>query len=228
MALYPLGRRHGDVFEFGRSDGDESHLDPRRPGIAGLALYSGWLLLVCHHGPDFDFIKVLDFGLVGLRNDSGGQEGDLTVAGMPGGTPAYLAPEQARSRTDIDGRVDIYALGCVGYWLLTGRRVFEGDTPLELILDHLQKEPVPPSKVTEIEIPRGLEQVILACLEKDPADRPHSARELDDLLSRSVPNDAWGAEEAKDWWTLHEQELLNTMVDTERLSSSPHSLLIPD
>ncbi len=85
---------------------------------------------------------------------------------------------------------------------------------------------MPPSKITEVEIPKGLEQVILSCLEKDAADRPQSAWELDELLSRSVPNNAWSAEKAKDWWTLHQPELVSTMLDSERLSASPQSLLI--
>ena len=123
-----------------------------------------------------DFVKVLDFGLV--RRIDGPSEESLTgAAGMTPGTPAYMAPEMAQDRA-LDGRADIYSLGCVAYYLLTGRLVFEGDTPLQTILKHLQQEPEPPSRVTDRPIPPALDEAILACLAKRPEDRPPSAAEL--------------------------------------------------
>ena len=130
-----------------------------------------------------DFVKVLDFGLV--RSFDGPSEESLTgAAGMTPGTPAYMAPEMASERT-VDGRADIYSLGCVAYYLLTGRLVFEGDTPLQTILKHLQQDPAPPSRVTDRPIPRALEELVLACLAKRPEDRPPSAAVLSHRLAEA-------------------------------------------
>jgi len=127
-----------------------------------------------------DFVKVLDFGLV--RSVEGPSEESLTgAAGMTPGTPAYMAPEMANERT-VDGRADIYSLGCVAYYLLTGRLVFQGDTPLQTILKHLQQEPEPPSLVSRRPIPPALEELVLACLAKRPEDRPPSAAVLSHRL----------------------------------------------
>ncbi len=128
-----------------------------------------------------DFVKVLDFGLV--RSMSGPSQESLTdAAGMTPGTPAYMAPELAHDRT-VDGRADLYSLGCVGYYLLTGRLVFEGDTPLQTILQHLQQEPVPPSARATQPIPSELEALVLECLAKRPDARPRSAAEVRQRLA---------------------------------------------
>jgi hypothetical protein len=129
-----------------------------------------------------DFVKVLDFGLV--RSFDGPSEESLTgAAGMTPGTPAYMAPEMAHDRT-VDGRADIYSLGCVAYYLLTGRLVFQGDNPLQTILKHLQQPPEPPSGVTDRPIPPALEELVLACLAKRPEDRPPSAAVLSQRLAQ--------------------------------------------
>jgi eukaryotic-like serine/threonine-protein kinase len=123
-----------------------------------------------------DFVKVLDFGLV--RSMAGPSQESLTdAAGMTPGTPAYMAPELAHDRV-VDGRADLYSLGCVAYYLLTGRLVFEGDTPLQTILQHLQQAPVPPSSRTSQPVPPELEALVLECLAKRPDDRPASAAEV--------------------------------------------------
>ena len=129
-----------------------------------------------------DFVKVLDFGLV--RSFEGPSEESLTgAAGMTPGTPAYMAPEMAHDRT-VDGRADIYSLGCVAYYLLTGRLVFEGDTPLQTILKHLQQPPEPPSRISEQLLPPALDEVVLACLAKRPEDRPTGAAVLSQRLAQ--------------------------------------------
>ena len=107
-----------------------------------------------------DFVKVLDFGLV--RSIAGPSEESLTgAAGITPGTPAYMAPEMAHDRA-VDGRADLYSLGCVAYYLLTGHLVFEGETPLQTILKHLQQPPEPPSSRTDRPIPAELETLVLA------------------------------------------------------------------
>jgi eukaryotic-like serine/threonine-protein kinase len=127
-------------------------------------------------GREPDFVKVLDFGLV-KSVEGAGEDPLATVAGMTLGTPAYMAPEMVQSET-IDGRADLYSLGCVAYFLLTGQLVFQGDTAIQTMFMHLQQEPVPPSQRTENPIPPALERLILACLAKQPEDRPAGAADL--------------------------------------------------
>ncbi len=160
-------------------------------------------IYTCRLGFDYDFVKVLDFGLV--KSSRGLEAGatELTAEGVATGTPAFMAPEMALGKSDIDGRVDIYGLGCVGYWLLTGQRVFDEDSPLATVVAHVQDKPVPPSRRSELPIPPSLEEIILACLEKDPADRPASAADLDGLLAGCGLDGEWTAAAAQEWWTLH-------------------------
>ena len=159
-------------------------------------------IFTCRLGPDMDFVKVLDFGLVKSTGEEAGGATALTQEGSVAGTPAFMAPEMALGDGSVDARADIYALGCVGYWLLTGQPVFAADTPVATLLKHVQEEPIPPSRRTELEIPGDLDEVILACLAKDPARRPQTAEELDARLATcSVP--PWTQNHAADWWKLH-------------------------
>jgi serine/threonine-protein kinase len=147
-----------------------------------------------------DFVKVLDFGLV--KSAAGGAaQSTATIEGVIMGTPAYMAPEMALGDT-VDGRADLYALGCVAYYLLTGDHVFTGDTVLKVITQHLQAVPVPPSKRTELPIPAALEHLVLACLAKNPEERPQSARQLAQSLD-TIDGMTWGEEEAGRWWNQH-------------------------
>jgi serine/threonine-protein kinase len=159
-------------------------------------------IFTCRLGPDLDFVKVLDFGLVKSTGEEAGGATALTQEGSVAGTPAFMAPEMALGDGSVDGRADIYALGCVGYWLLTGQPVFAADTPVGTLLKHVQEKPIPPSRRTELEIPEELDSVILACLAKDPADRPQTAEELDARLAACTVA-AWTHEMAADWWKLH-------------------------
>jgi eukaryotic-like serine/threonine-protein kinase len=148
-----------------------------------------------------DFVKVLDFGLV---KSVGSLDGDsmATAAGLTPGTPAYMAPEMALGEK-VDGRADIYAVGCVAYYLLTGRLVFEGTGSFQVIAKHIQEAPVPPSQRTEIQIPVALERVVLACLAKKLEDRPQTAAELDRELAE-IETEPWSQEEAQRWWRQHQ------------------------
>jgi serine/threonine-protein kinase len=137
-------------------------------------------IFVCRYGSDFDFVKVLDFGLV--KKQRLVEDAAVTQKGQFVGTPAFVAPEMALDAA-IDGRADLYALGCVAYWLLTGSVVFKADNLMALAAKHVQEDPVPPSKRTEMEIPADLEEVVLDCLRKEPGDRPGSAEELANRLS---------------------------------------------
>jgi serine/threonine-protein kinase len=155
-------------------------------------------IVTCRWGLKWDFVKVLDFGLVkpawGL-----GEDDRLTVEGTIRGTPAYIAPEAALGGP-LDPRVDLYGLGCVGYWLLTGEQVFAGSSPLELILHHVKTPPVPPSRRLAGAIPEALEALVLSCLAKDPDERPPSAESLAERLAQCPTAEAWTQQRAREWW----------------------------
>ncbi len=160
-------------------------------------------LFVCRYGCDVDFLKVLDFGLVKVRKRDAEPGTMLTRQGMTTGTPAFMSPEMVLDEGPIDGRADIYALGCVAYWLLTGRLLFEAESPMKLMVMQAKDAPVPPSQRTELEIPPELERIVMSCLEKDPAARPQTARELAELLDAFTPASPWTPERAEEWWLLH-------------------------
>jgi serine/threonine-protein kinase len=160
-------------------------------------------ILVCRYGGEYDFVKVLDFGIVKVTQ-SGSQEPIVTQENVLRGTPAFIAPEQVLSLGEVDSRADIYSVGCVAYWLLTGELVFRADTAMGVMMHHTHTPPLPPSQRTELPIPPQFDQVILACLEKDPARRPQSARELSRRLGDIPVAKPWTEEQAYLWWSGHE------------------------
>ncbi|MDP2470839.1 MAG: serine/threonine-protein kinase [Candidatus Palauibacterales bacterium] len=160
-------------------------------------------VFVCRYGEEVDFVKVLDFGIVKELQGEPGEPG-LTNIDAIQGTPAFLAPEQALGTEGLDGRCDIYATGCLAYWLLTGEHVFTADTPVKLLLQHVQSAPVAPSSRTELTVPAALDEIVLACLAKDPADRPQTARELARRLDAVGLEAEWTEERARQWWDLHQ------------------------
>ncbi|HEX6790798.1 MAG TPA: serine/threonine-protein kinase [Candidatus Krumholzibacteria bacterium] len=158
-------------------------------------------LFTCRRGREFDFIKVLDFGLVKHVRDTGEVMSQLTGTGTTSGTPGFMAPEMVTGETTVDARADIYALGCVAYWLLTGQMVFEGNTPMSVLIQHVKEEPAAVSSRTELPVPPRLEQLIHACLAKDPDDRPASAEELGEALAEIAAElPAWTRARAEAWW----------------------------
>jgi eukaryotic-like serine/threonine-protein kinase len=146
----------------------------------------------------YDFVKVLDFGLVKPIADGSPEHSMATQAGSILGTPGYMAPEMALGDS-VDGRADLYALGCVAYYLLTGQHVFEGDTAMQVIAQHLQAAPVPPSQRVAFAAPPHMEQLVLACLAKKPEDRPQSATALSIQLA-SIDLEPWTDAQAQAWW----------------------------
>lgn len=143
-------------------------------------------------------VKLLDFGLVKELDRDGGIQ--LTNASAISGTPQYMAPEAIRDPQHVDGRADLYAVGAVGYFLLTGAHVFEGATVVEVCGHHLHSQPVPPSERAGRSFPPELEQLILRCLAKDPAARPQSARELERSLEALAASEPWTPDAAHAWW----------------------------
>jgi serine/threonine-protein kinase len=163
-------------------------------------------IFLCRYGEEYDFVKVLDFGIVGAVRDPADTSPVLSRENAVHGTPAFIAPEQAMG-TDLDGRADIYATGCVAYWLLTGQFVFTAETAMGLLLHHVQTTPAPPSARTDQPIPAALDDLVLSCLAKDPADRPQSARELSRRLAEVEGASAWTQDRAREWWAAHQLAL---------------------
>ena len=156
-------------------------------------------LFLSRLGPTGDHLKLLDFGLV-QEIQSTTRSSKLTAEGTAAGTPAYMAPEMVVDRGGVDRRADIYALGCVAYWLCTGTMVFETDSSVEQIVEHVKTVPTRPSARTELPIPAALEVIVMTCPEKQPGDRFESASAMAAAL-RAVPLPArWDTERADAWW----------------------------
>jgi serine/threonine-protein kinase len=179
-------------------------------------------ILTCHWGLKWDFVKVLDFGLVKTAWTMGNDD-HLTTEGTITGTPAYMAPEAALGGVALDARADIYGLGCVGYWLLTGERVFVGRTPVEVLLHHVKTPPLPPSERVGRPLPEALEQLVLSCLAKAPDDRPPSAEWLADRLAECVTAEAWTPERARAWWEENRPASGNGSPVSPRTTATPAS-----
>jgi eukaryotic-like serine/threonine-protein kinase len=156
-------------------------------------------------GTTFDFVKVLDFGLVKLDSAKRVDEDavKLTADGSTSGTPAFMAPEVVLGVAETDHRVDLYSLGCVAYWLLTGKLVFEGDSAMQVMVDHARTPAPRPSLRVELHIPAALEELVMECLQKDPSLRPPSAEVLSARLDAVPLTSAWTAERAEQWWAAH-------------------------
>jgi serine/threonine-protein kinase len=159
-------------------------------------------IYVCRHGLDCDFVKVLDFGLVKALDERGAGGTEITLQGLVAGTPGFMAPEMATRESTVDGRSDIYSLGCLAYWLLTGVPVFESETPMATIMQHVRTSPAPPSSRTELPIAPGLEALVMSCLEKSPERRPASAARLTELLADCDAGE-WTGANASEWWEMH-------------------------
>lgn len=171
-------------------------------------------LLTCHLGTHFDFLKLLDFGIVRVEND-----GDLekTSPGHIKGTPTSLSPEVVES-LPATAASDIYGLGCVAYWLLAGQHVFDAPSVMKLLAKHVSESPRPIGELRR-DAPDELCQLIMQCLEKNPADRPASAAELGRQL-QAVPLDiAWDQRQAEAWWNRYMQGTIEA-TDSDRLADT--------
>jgi eukaryotic-like serine/threonine-protein kinase len=163
-------------------------------------------IYICRYGLENDFVKVLDFGLVKSNLPIGGHNSALTAAGIVAGTAEYISPEMARGDATVDSRADLYALGCVAYWLLTGKLVFEGATAMDILIEHVKTKPTPPSQKASQPIPAKLEEIILALLQKDPNNRPQTAQEIDRMLASIALPESWTDTHAERWWKEHPPE----------------------
>lgn len=175
-------------------------------------------LFLCRLGLDFDVVKVLDFGLVKSLREG---DANLTAEGALTGTPAYMPPERVLGGSG-DERSDLYALGCVAYWMLTGKTVFTGE-PMAILIQHARNAPRPPSEASGLPMPKRLEEIVLACLEKAPEKRPASAVELWRQLGEVPLENPWTPERAESWWREH----LPALAGPVRVAESSGDLTHP-
>jgi serine/threonine-protein kinase len=170
-------------------------------------------IMLAHQGGAYDVVKVVDFGLVKRLSDDDDPERSDTRSIK--GTPHYLSPEGVTTPNEVDARSDLYALGAVGYFLLTGRPVFDGDNVFEICMQQVEATPPPMSEARGEPIPTELEQLILSCLAKDKEDRPASGQALADALDQlDIPR--WTRADAEHWWQQHASE-----VESQRESITP-------
>ncbi|WP_235908352.1 serine/threonine protein kinase [Roseiconus nitratireducens] len=162
-------------------------------------------IMINHRGGEPDIIKVLDFGLVKAVDEN--HPSDKSGAGSLTGTPLYMSPEAFQTPNAVDGRSDLYAVGAVGYFLLTGQPVFSASNIGELCNLHTTATPEAPSKRVPGSVSPELENALLSCLEKTLAQRPQTARDLADLLQRSPEAGNWSVRDADAWWRRHNREL---------------------
>jgi len=177
-------------------------------------------IFLCRMGNEYDYAKVLDFGLVKVLESN---EPQMTGANATTGTPAYMAPELAMGTPNIDGRTDLYGLGCVAYWLLTGKMVFEENGSAAMMLAHLQKIPVPPSRRTELVVPESLDRAILMCLAKTPEARPSSAETLARMPDGSTSSGPWTPENAERWWLTNRPQNATVIQEDVQMTAIPAS-----
>lgn len=179
-------------------------------------------VMLNRRGGDVDVVKVLDFGLVKALDET-----KITVqSGTMAGTPLYMSPEAIQTPASVDARSDIYSIGAMGYFLLTGQPVFTARTLLELCHDHVNTIPEPPSDRLGRPVSPELEAVLLACLEKSRDKRPQSVRDLAERLDRAAAADSWSVRDATAWWLEHERVSLAKTLPTgldQTFSTNPKS-----
>jgi serine/threonine-protein kinase len=163
---------------------------------------------VCQYGLVSDFIKVLDFGLV--KTQPGGASGAefQTLEEAVKGTPAFMSPEQIMGNAPVGPASDVYALGCVAYWLLTGRLPFDDKSVLAVMAQHVTLPPPPPSDASPSPVPAALEAIVKDCMAKDPKARPESMQVLHERLRLVAVEHPWNQEQAVEWWRAHAPEVL--------------------
>jgi len=182
-------------------------------------------IFLCSQGGELDVAKVLDFGLVKIVE--GSRDANLTHDGVVSGTPQYLAPEALTDPETVDARTDLYSLGAVGYFMLTGEQVFTGNI-VEICGHHMHTDPTPPSELLGRELPAELETLVMQCLAKKPDERPQSAAEVRQRLAacRSIPR--WRQADARKWWQANGEALRSEPVDVSILETMTLSGTAPN
>jgi tRNA A-37 threonylcarbamoyl transferase component Bud32 len=183
-------------------------------------------VFLCNRGGVPDWVKVLDFGLV--REYGGGAEDEVSTSGGRGleGTPWFMPPESIKDSTKSEPRSDLYSVGALGYYLLTGRFVFDGQTIAELCEKHLKEIPAAPSQFATHPVSAEMDAIILKCLEKEPGQRPQSALELRDLLQASPHWSEWTAEARLAWWAQYQKETAPKPGETGYGEQTPMDVMV--
>ncbi len=176
-------------------------------------------IMLNRRGAQPDVVKVLDFGLVKALDEA--QAAGATSSGGLTGTPLYMSPEAIQTPLGVDHRSDLYAVGAVGYFLLTGTPVFDAENLVELCRLHVDQVPEVPSQRLKRPVSPELENALLACLEKSRAKRPQTARDLAQMLSRSPEAGKWNVDMADEWWNRHERSQANPLSTTAPKTASP-------
>jgi serine/threonine protein kinase len=250
IAIYDYGRTPEGVFYYAMEYLDGINLDelvrrhgplPEGRAIAILRQICGSLneahgiglihrdikpanIVLCQRGGQYDVVKVLDFGLVKAVDAQ--RETTLTSAGAIAGTPLYLAPEAIEGNDRLDARSDLYAVGAVGYFLLTGTPVFQGKSITEVCMQQVHAEVEPPSLRLGRAVAPELESLIMACLAKEPAQRPASAEELAHLLAECPAAGTWTRADALTWWRENDPAQPRTAESTATNASSDTQTMI--
>jgi hypothetical protein len=175
-------------------------------------------LFAAERGGLYDVAKLLDFGLA--KPMMGDDVGQLTQDGTVTGSPLFMSPEQATGEDNIDPRSDIYSLGAVGYFLLTGQAPFVHNKTIKVLMAHAQEEVRPPSQRCA-DVPKDVERVIMKCLEKSPEDRYQSATQLATALAHCQSADHWSRHDAAEWWEQidgRSAALADTATPTETIA----------
>ncbi|WP_047816072.1 serine/threonine protein kinase [Rhodopirellula islandica] len=176
-------------------------------------------VMLNRRGCEPDVVKVLDFGLVKAVDRTEGSP--VTDGSSMSGTPLYMSPESIQAPMTVDACSDIYAVGAVGYFLLTGKPVFEAANLVDLCQKHIEESPVPPTKRSNVKVSSQLEDAIMGCLEKSRAKRPQTARDLGILISKCAAASQWTIEEADRWWGRHERGSESNVTASPTPESSP-------
>jgi len=155
-------------------------------------------IMVCRYGGAYDFVKILDFGLV--KHISEKHSRDLTRTLRILGTPLYMAPERLRNPADVDTRADIYAVGALGFLMLTGRKLFESADDLELTTKILNDEPPRAAAVAPQPVPMELDLIVTSCVEKKRELRPQRVADLVEAFDALALEHRWTQREAQEWW----------------------------
>lgn len=181
-------------------------------------------VMLCERGGLKDFAKVLDFGLV--RGEDRRDELTVTKVESLTGTPLYLSPEALEAPETVSAASDVYQLGAIAYFLLTGRHVFSGETLVEVLSQHLNKPPIPPSEALGKPVTPELERLVLHCLEKAAYDRPASGGELLEALETCEFAGSWSQADARAWWEAFEARDGWARVRSRATSSHPTGLQV--
>mgnify|MGYP001976170975 CR=1 FL=1 len=176
-------------------------------------------IFITNIGEEYDVVKVLDFGLVREVSDT-----DNSMVDNVSGTPRYMSPEAVLHPRDVDHLTDIYAIGILGFFMLTGDYPFSGSTPVAILMKHVNKTAPRPSLFLDEPLPKDLEDIIMKCLEKEKENRPQSTKEIISMLEKCEDYLAWTPSNAEKWWGKNSDD--NNAVDEEASTQIEHTIQI--